>query len=210
MKLRNAGKGLITYDSIDQHFSSNNTVVKKLLQEVKNDPISSDDQFRQKIDSILLNINYYYDFQSALDGLTRIHEFTQMMDKPEVSPVEAVEKFKEMALQLDADMSNLATASSQDETSTDYYVLSDKESASQISGLITDYLCNNYSFYNTGLDAYDQSVSGFESSSVHVIASPSNGGKSITLANLLYRLAKNNNEEFKETDAALYITCEDE
>ena len=45
-----------------------------------------------------------------------------------------------------------------------------------------------------------------ESSSVHIIASPSNGGKSITLSNLLYRIAKNNADEFKEGDAALFIT----
>ena len=45
-----------------------------------------------------------------------------------------------------------------------------------------------------------------ESSSVHIIASPSNGGKSITLSNLLYRIAKNNNDEFKDGDAALFIT----
>ena len=49
-----------------------------------------------------------------------------------------------------------------------------------------------------------------ESSSVHIIASPSNGGKSITLSNLLYRIAKNNTDEFKEGDAALFITCEDD
>ena len=49
-----------------------------------------------------------------------------------------------------------------------------------------------------------------ESSSVHIIASPSNGGKSITLSNLLYRIAKSNSNEFKEGDAALFITCEDD
>ena len=112
-------------------------------------------------------------------------------------------------MQLDSDMSKLATAA-QEEVTTDYFVLSDEQSVNQISDIITDYLCNNYSFYNTGLEAYDRSVDGFESSSVHVIASPSNGGKSITLANLLYRIARNNKEEFKENDAALYISCEDD
>lgn len=160
LKLRNAGKGLITYDSIDQHFTSNNALIKKLIQEVKNNRLDSDDAFRQKINSIITNVQYYYDFQRALDGLTRIHEYTEIMEKPETSPIQAVEKFKEMALQLDSDMSNLATAGNKDEVSTDYYILSDKESAGQISGLITDYLCNNYSFYSTGLEAYDKSVDG--------------------------------------------------
>lgn len=210
LKLRNAGKGLITYDSIDQHYTSNNALIKKLIQDVKENRIDSDDSFRQKINSVIMNIQYFFDFQRALDGLTKIHEFTQYLENPETSPVEGVERFKDMVLQLDSDMSNLSTATSSDEISTDYYILSDKNSASQISGLITDYLCNNYSFYSTGLEAYDKSVDGFESSSVHIVASPSNGGKSITLANLLYRIAKNNNDEFKETDAALYITCEDD
>ena len=209
LRLRNAGKGLITYNSIDQHFTSSNALIKKLIQDVKNEKITDDESFRQKIDNIVLYIQYFYDFQKALDGFTKIHEFNELLEKPETSPLDAVEKYKEMVIQLDSDMSNLSTVG-HEETSTDYYILSDKESACQISGLITDYLCNNYSFYNTGLVAYDNSVSGFESSSVHIIASPSNGGKSITLSNLLYRIAKNNSEEFKEGDAALFITCEDD
>jgi len=92
-----------------------------------------------------------------LDGLTKIHEYTTLLEKPETSPVEAVEKYKEMTLQLDSDMSKLATAA-QEEITTDYFVLSDEQSVNQISGIITDYLCNNYSFYNTGLEAYDRSV----------------------------------------------------
>lgn len=189
LKLRNAGKGLITYNSIDQHFNSSNALVKKLIQDVKNEKIDSDDIFRQKINNVVLLIQYYYDFQTSLDGLTKIHQYVEFMEKPETTPIQAVEKYKEMTLQLDADMSSMAT-SSKEEVSTDYYILSDSNSVSQISDSITDYLCNNYSFYGSGLEAYDNSVNGFESSSVHIIASPSNGGKSITLSNLLYQLVK--------------------
>lgn len=209
LKLRNAGEGLITYNSIDQHFKSTNALIKKLIQDVKNEQIQNVDEFRQKINNVVLCIKYYHDFQSAIDGLTKIHEYAELLEKPETSPITAVEKFKEMALQLDSDVSNLTTTN-KDDVTTDYYILSDKKSVSQISDLITDYICNNYSFYNTGLEAYDRSVDGFESSSVHIIASPSNGGKSVTLTNLLYRIAKSNADEFKENDAALYITCEDD
>lgn len=209
LKLRDAGKGLITYNSIDQHFVSTNALIKKLIQEVKDSKIETDDDFRQKINNIIVNIKYYYDFQVALSGMTKIHEYLDLVEKQETSPIEAVEKYKEMSLQLDSDMSTLSTCA-QDETTTDYYVLSDKESVSQISDSIVDYLCDNYSFYNTGLEAYDQSVDGFESSSVHLIASPSNGGKSITLSNLFYRIANQNKKDFDENDAALYITCEDD
>ena len=160
LRLRNAGKGLITYNSIDQHFTSTNALIKKLIQDVKVNKISNDEEFRQKINSIVLYIQYFYDFQRSLDGFTKIHEFNELLEKPETSPVDAVEKYKEMILQLDSDMSQLNTVG-HDETAMDYFILSDKESACQISGLITDYLCNNYSFYNTGLKAYDDSVSGF-------------------------------------------------
>lgn len=160
LRLRNAGKGLITYNSIDQHFTSTNALIKKLIQDVKNEKIGNDEDFRQKINNVILYIQYYYDFQKALDGFTKIHEFSELIEKPETTPVNAVEKFKEMVLQLDSDMSNLSTVG-HEETATDYFILSDKESATQISGLITDYLCNNYSFYNTGLKAYDDSVDGF-------------------------------------------------
>lgn len=209
LTLRSAGKGLITYETVGQHFSSTNAVVKKLIQTAIDEKIDGDDLFRTKINNIVSNIDYFYDLQKALGGMTEIHEFLEKLDTPEVSVIEAVEKYKEMSLQLNNDLSQLSTVS-RDETATDYYILSDDKSTNQIAESITKYIYENYSFYCCGLDAYDESVDGFESSSVHLVASPSNGGKSITLANLFYKLAQHNKEEFVENDAALYISCEDD
>lgn len=207
---RGNGQGIVTYETVNQHILANDAVVKKLIGSAIDERINTDDDFRIKLNNILLNINYYYDFtEHVLAGMTEIHEVLEKLDKPETTIVEFVEKYKEMALQLNADISQLKTVD-RDETATDYYLLSDESSISKISTSITDYINDNYSFYQCGLTAYDESVSGFESSSVHLVASPSNGGKSMTLANLFYRLAQENKDEFTEHDAALYISCEDD
>lgn len=209
LTIRNQGQGLLTYDTIDQHFTSSSAIIKKLIDDVKNDKIEDENIFRQKINNLVLNINYFYDFQKALASMTEVHNFLNDIEKPETSIIEVVEKYKNMAIQLNSDLSQLNTVN-HNESSVDYYVMDDVSSITDISSSITNYILDNYSFYSCGLDAYDCSVSGFESSSVHIIASPSNGGKSMTLANLFWRLAMNNTSEFNKNDAALYITCEDD
>lgn len=209
LKLRNAGVGFISYDTINQHFHSKNALVKKLIQTTIQERIENENDFRKKIDGIVSQIDYFYDFQKAIAGMTQIQQFLDLMEKDDVSIIEAVENYKDMSLQLNADLSKLSTVS-RDETAVDYYVLSDVTSVDTISQSVIDYIYDNYTFYRTGLEAYDRSVDGFESSSVHLIMSPSNGGKSVTLANLFYKLAQENTQDFTENDAALFISCEDD
>lgn len=209
LTIREKGQGLLTYETVGQHYSANNPAVKKLIDDVLNEPIQSEDIFRKKIDQIILNINYFYDFHHALNGMTKIQEFEEDLEKPEVSIIESVEKYKNLSLQLNSDLSLLSTIN-RDETATDYYTISDPESAKLIGENITNYIWDNYSFYKCGLNAYDKSVDGFESSSVSLIGAPSNHGKSMTLANLFYRIAQSNKDEFTDHDAALYISAEDD
>lgn len=209
LTIRNQGQGLLTYDNVDQHFTAGNAVVKKLIESAISERITDDNIFRQKINNIILTINYYYDFQRALASMTEVHEFLNDVDKPETSVIEVVEKFKKMALQLNSDLSQLSTVN-HNENSVDYYTMDSDVSINEISESIVDNILHNYSFYKCGLNAYDNSVSGFEASSVHIVASPSNGGKSMTLANLFWRIATHNKDDFTENDAALFITCEDD
>lgn len=209
LMIRNQGQGLLTYDTINQHFTAPNAIIKKLIDSAISERITDDNTFRQKINNIILNINYYFDFQRALASMTEVHEFLDKIDKPETSIIEVVEKFKCMALQLNSDLSQLSTVN-HNENSVDYYMMDSDESITDISNSIVDNILNNYSIYKCGLSAYDNSVAGFEASSVHIVASPSNGGKSMTLANLFWRIAMNNKDDFTESDAALFITCEDD
>lgn len=205
LKLRSAGSGLITYETIDQHYNSTNAITKKLISDVKDDKIQSDDQFRQKIEHVVTLVDYYYDIQRAVSGSTKIHEFLDIISRPEIGIIEALESYKDMSLQLHSDLSNLATVA-KSETATEYYELSDSKSILDISENITNYIFDNYTFFKTGLDIFDKSIDGMEASSVHVIAAPSNAGKSITLSNLFYKLAQQNQEQFQPGDAALFIS----
>lgn len=209
LTIRNQGQGLLTYETIGQHYTSTNALVKKLIESSISDKIQTEEEFRQKINNIVLNINYYYDFLHAIQSMTEINTFISNIERPETSIVEVVEKYKTMALQMNADLSKLNTVNHA-ETAVDYYTMDNEQSVRDISDTISEYIMDHYAFYSCGLKAYDDSVSGFESSSVHIIASPSNGGKSMTLANLFWRIAINNKDEFTDKDVALYITCEDD
>lgn len=209
LKLREAGRGLITYDTINQHFQSQSVAVTKLIQTAIDEKLNEPEEFREKVNQVVTTIDTFYDILNTTNGFTKIHEFLDKVSNQDISPIEAIDMYRQMAIQLNIDAAELSNSSKQDST-TDYYVLSDINSAGDIAHSIVDYIYDNYTFFNSGLNAFDHSVGGFESSSVHVLMAPSNGGKSVCLANLGYKLALTNLDDYEENDAALFVSCEDD
>ena len=120
-----------------------------MIDDVKNDKIEDENVFRQKINNLVLNINYFYDFQKALASMTEVHNFLNDIEKPETSIIEVVEKYKNMAIQLNSDLSQLNTVN-HNESSVDYYVMDDDSSITDISSSITNYILDNYGKSNNG------------------------------------------------------------
>jgi len=93
------------------------------------------------------------------------------------------------------------------ENEKNYFIISDEQSVKSLSDDNFEYISTGYSFFNTGYKFIDESVDGFESNSVHVLAAPSNHGKSIFKVNLTKSIIKSN--DFDENDVILYVTLED-
>ncbi len=209
LTIRNAGQGLLTYDSIWQHISPSNLAVQKLINNVIAKKIIDDETFRKSIDNTLANISYFYDLQTALSGMTKIHDFIEKSDSSDVSIIEMLTNYRDMGLEIHSDLNNLQSLN-KDTATTDYYLLDGSDSANHIADEMVNYISNGYSFFKTGLEIFDNSIDGFESSSVHLITGPSNHGKSVMLANLFHSIVKHNIDEFNNNEAALFITLEDD
>ncbi len=209
LTIRSAGKGLITYDNVFQHISSQNIAVKKLIQSAIDLQLNDNNKFRLKIDNILNKIDYFYDINLAVSGMTKINNFVDSVNNPDISIIEAVTKYKDMGLEIYSDLSNLQSLA-KEEASTDYYMISDEESAENITTDVVDYISSGYSFFKSGINIIDNNLDGIESSSVYMINAPSNSGKSVLLCNLLNNLVSENVDDYESNDACLFITLEDD
>lgn len=208
LKLRDMGKGLVTYDTVYQHINASNIITKKLIQTTIDNKLQDDSEFRLKIEEVLNKLDYYYDINTAIGGMTKINQFVDTVSNPDVSVIEAVSAYKDMCLETYNDISKLQSLS-KDERQSDYFEISDSKSVAKVSEEMVNYISSGYSFFKTGLEVFDNSVEGFESSSVHLVTAPSNHAKSVMLANLLKTLTINNISDFNKNDAGIIITLED-
>lgn len=209
LNLRGAGRGVITYNTLETHYGAPNALVKTVLKSVYDSQISSIEEFRNKTDIVIANIDYFYDFQKVTDGTIEIQKLLDALEDPGTSILGIVQQYKELGLKINSDLSRLSSIV-HEESVMDYYTLSDESSVQEISESMVSNIWDNYSFFQTGLNVYDKSVGGFESSSLHLIMSPSNGGKSVSLANLIYNIAQHNQDAFEVDDAAIFVSCEDD
>lgn len=171
LKLRDAGRGLVTYDTVFHHMNASNIAVKKLIQTAINNKLTDQNQFRLKIDELIKKIDYFYDINHAVGGMVKIDQFSDALNSPDTSIIEAVSLYKEMALQTYNDLSQLQSIA-KDEKQSDYYEVSTIESAGHVADSFVDYISNGYSFFKTGFTIFDKSVEGFESSSLHLVTAP--------------------------------------
>jgi len=200
---------LITYDNIFEHFQNLDQNTTALLNKITSDRVNSSGEFQNEITDIIHGVQIFNEMMT-LDGvLIQVDLLKNMAGDDSYSILNVVKEYKETVLAAYDSLSSLTTIMN-DELLSDYLVFCDKPSIDRAIEDITKFLATSYHHYMTGYDLFDGAIDGIETSSVHIIAGPSNHAKSIFMLNIARNMIVFNRQHFKSNDAVLFITLEDD
>lgn len=201
---------LITYDNFLEHFRPNDQFVLNVINaNVLNDPIKSYYAFQSIFDSLLNEIQVYDQMQLIKSTISKWENFLTESDL-EVSDLSAynwVKRFKDTISEANTNLSNINAF--KQNNAPDYLMFYDKPSISEALNNILNYLKVSYEVFKTGYSIIDDNLSGIESSSVMIIAGPSNHAKSILMLNIMKAMLQNNDQS-SEDEVYILITLEDD
>lgn len=177
----------INYDNLLERFNTTDQYALNVLQEVVDNPILDNKAFKILFDNIIQDIQIYNQMQIAKNSLFKwsvfVNESNNELTSSNSSALNWVKQFKDAIVEANSGLSEL-TVLQKNEHSTDYLLFFDKESIKESLASIFTFLKTSYRTYKTGYSLFDDNISGIESSSVTVIAGPSNHAKSIFSAPL--------------------------
>jgi len=198
----------VTYDNIFQHFQKRDIHLNKLLQDVVNSQIKSLQEYRAKFNSVTQTIQTYNVLRELRTTFVSFDSLFQETLKSETPISHALNKFKEVVFEARNRIATLDVIQKSNELSDYILINNDSDNIKQVSDLVITFLRTSYSFYKTGYSLIDTNIGGIESSSVSIIAGPSNHAKSIFMLNILKNMAENN--EFQDNDVLVLVTLEDD
>lgn len=200
---------LLTYDNVSEHFTNIDPYLLGVLNKISHTRISNDNEFQQMIDGITHSIEIYNELLTIDAVLVDFDKICDDTRSDDFSILNIAQNYRETVLNAYNTLSSLTTISSND-TLSDYLVFKDDMSVQSAISEIRTFLSKSYNHYKTNYDIFDNHVDGLESSSVHIIAGPSNHAKSIFMINVARNLIKYNHDQFDEGDCIVFITLEDD
>jgi len=200
---------LITYDNIFEHFQNLDQNTSALLKKVSHDRINSSGEFQNEMTDIIHTVQIFNEMMTLDNVLLRVDVLRNMTAGEDFSILNVAKEYKETILSAYESLSSLTTLMN-DEALSDYLVFCDKPSIDIAIEDITKFLSTSYNHYKTGYELFDVAVDGIETSSVHIIAGPSNHAKSIFMLNIARNIITFNRSEFDDRDAVVFITLEDD
>ena len=209
LNVREYGSTILTIHNVQNHLPNLDVPQQNILAKISQTPISDDKSFSSSLDKIIRNIQIYYEICTISEGLFEFDNFTEYATSNNVSAYEATKLYKEKVIHLYNDLNKLQSLNkSEDEK--DYFIINSEQSVKDLSENIVSYIEKGYSSFTTGFDLIDNNLDGLESASLYMISAPSNHGKSIFMANILYQLIDGNLQDFEPNDAVIFITLEDD
>lgn len=206
--IRESTPAIVSYDNVHQFINLSNLAAKKIINNAINNKITSLSQFKDSLNNIIAIISSYKEIKEILNNLLMFDILVSDIDSNKNSVFESIRSYRDLIINSYNDLSKLNSINNID-NQMDYFILGDKNTQNDMSNYLVDYITNHYSFFKTGYDLFDKNIEGFESSSVHIIAAPTNHGKSLFLMNLARTLIQNNIDDFTENDIVLFMTLED-
>lgn len=204
-----AGSRLITYDNLHTHFPRPSILVQNMIENICSGRIKDMDEFRRMFENVSTNIQLYNELRQARTVLLDWDKFLHETQDPNASLISMINSFKDIVAAAYNSLTNMPTLNKIDH-GTDCFVISDRNSLTEIADVFTTHMMQTYSFYKSGYPIIDTNVGGLESSTLHLISGPSNHAKSIFMINLCYRVIKYNLLEFEPNDAIIFVTLEDD
>lgn len=176
LTIRESSVSILTYDNVFQHLSTRDLLTTKLIQKSIENKIDDDDSFRKLADSVINIIHAYYEVMSVSSTITLLDNLQESISFNNLAPFEALKNYKDLVIAAYNDLSKLQSLNKA-ESAIDYFIISDENSCGELANDLVNYISRNYSVFKTGFELFDASIDGVESSSVHLLAAPSNHGK---------------------------------
>lgn len=202
----------VNYDNLLERFNTSDQYALNILQDVVDNPILDNKTFKILFDNIIQDIQIYNQMQVAKNSLFKwsmfVNDSNNELTSSNSSALNWVKQFKDAIVEANSGLSEL-TILQKNEHATDYLVFFDKDSVKESLSSIFSFLKTSYRTYKTGYSLFDDNISGIESSSVTVIAGPSNHAKSIFMLNLAKSIMELN-ETKDEIDTFIFVTLEDD
>jgi len=200
---------IITYNNVVHEFTSIDPTTLGVLNHISQNPISNNAEFNDSIESICKSIQIFNELMTidnVLVGIDSICSKSQLEDFPILS---LASDYHNVICDAYNSLSSLTSVATQ-ESAADFLTFKDELSVKVAIREISSFLTKSYNHYMTNYSIFDEHVSGLESSSVHIIAGPSNHAKSIFMINLARNIIKYNHDQFDAGDAIVFITLEDD
>lgn len=201
----------VNYDNLLERFNTSDQYALNVLQDVVDNPILDTKAFKLLFDNIIQDIQIYNQMQVAKNSVYKWNTFINESGNEianESSALNWVKQFKDAISEAHSGLSEL-TVLQKNENATDYLCFFDKESVKDSLDSILTFLKTSYRTYKTGYSLFDDNLSGIESSSVTVIAGPSNHAKSIFMLNIAKAIMENHEPE-NEVSTFIFVTLEDD
>ncbi len=209
LTIRESSSSLLTYENVFQHLATRDLMTTKLIQKAVETKLTEDDQFRKLTDTVIDIIHAYYEVISVSSTITLLDNLQESISDNNLTPFEALKNYKDLVIAAYNDLSKLQSLSKA-ESVADYFIISDENSCETLANTLVTYISKGFSVFKTGFDIFDSVLNGVESSSVHLLAAPSNHGKSIMCINMCKRMIEQNISDLDKKDAIIFLTLEDD
>jgi len=209
LTIRESSSSILTYDNVFQHLATRDLVTTKLIQKAIETRLVEDEQFRKITDSVIDIIHAYHEVLSVSSTITLLDNLQESISDNNLTPFEALKNYKDLVITAYNDLSKLQSLSKA-ESVADYFIISDEDSCSVLADTLVTYISKGFSVFKTGFEVFDNVLDGVESSSVHLLAAPSNHGKSLLCVNMCKRMIEANISDLDKKDAIVFLTLEDD
>jgi len=209
LTIRESSSSILTYDNVFQHLATRDLVTTKLIQKAIETRLVEDEQFRKITDSVIDIIHAYHEVLSVSSTITLLDNLQESISDNNLTPFEALKNYKDLVITAYNDLSKLQSLSKA-ESVADYFIISDEDSCSVLADTLVTYISKGFSVFKTGFDIFDNVLDGVESSSIHLLAAPSNHGKSLLCVNMCKRMIEVNISDLDKKDAIVFLTLEDD
>lgn len=197
----------INYDNVTTHYTGLKTETLILLNEVLENKITNLSDFRKEFNKLYSEIQIYNQFKYLRPTLKDLDHFIEESNDYSGSIVNWLKNFNDIILKASTNLSELSALKKEGLVDS-YFVFSDKESSKEPVNKIMDFLKSSFRIYKTGYDILDGSDS-IDSSSLTIIAGPTNHAKSIFMLNIMKKMIENS-KDFDENDAFVFVSLEDD
>ena len=201
----------INYENVTNYLKVENRFVSNVLENIQENQITDNISFNKFYNKVIQDIQIYNQMQVIKSTISKWNNFLNLSNSEEtnLSALNWVKTFRDSVVEANNNLSEL-TLQDKANSTTDYMMFCDKDTVSESLTGIMNFLKTSFRCYNTGYDLFDRNISGIESSSVMVIAGPSNHAKSLFMLNIAKSVMENNETNDSRSDVYILITLEDD